>query len=370
MADQTALMQNIDKLSYGVAGVLGLALIAWSVTSGGDVKADTEKIGAAQRSLTQKIREAAPETLERRYWADELRRQWTVSEGTQAKPRWIHERAPLLVKLYAEAQKVVAFHGAPQITIIECRRDKQRKRPYLRVAGHLSPDNALIDIQKLVLERREEDGPFVVVSGFKPDLSNPRGSFEHADYEVKPGKKYTYRLISTAAPRAGADNVAPLPPEEATKEIVLGPTDEPVPYDLSFLFTTTIETDAADPNNIRASVNAAVQYWDYDKDEPVTVRRRHWKEGERIGGRYLVRRMSVEDRKVSIRDTLGIEPEYTVPSGESRKVTFGPPKTPEAPAPSEEESEEEGAAEPAPPVVEEKPPPAPPQRPPRRRFGE
>ena len=292
MADKN-LAQNIDKISYGVAAVLALALLALPFLSGGDLDEKRDGLTSAIRTFVEKAEERVPDNPVAELEGI-LEKQWDPARSSVS-PTWLTERAPALSKVVRAVQRVPAVHGRGVITEVACSRDAEKQQSYVVVTGAMAEGNANVLIEEVRLYRKTgEDGEFV-----RLDLEAD-GDFEYQDFDVEPGKVYTYKFVSKASrdPNAGPEV---LDPESATQESTeVGPTP-PVPYDFSFKVGQIIAAKPGEP----PKVIAQFRYYDYDSQQ-IEIMRTTFPEKQIIGAgmRYKINRVDDGQRTVEILDKI------------------------------------------------------------------
>ena len=80
MADKN-LVQHIDKISYAVAGVVGLVLLALPVVTGGNLAEVRVSLNAAVIELASKKQERDFPVLPGRGLKDDIQAQWKPGSG-------------------------------------------------------------------------------------------------------------------------------------------------------------------------------------------------------------------------------------------------------------------------------------------------
>jgi hypothetical protein len=256
---------HIDKIAYGVAGLLGIALLLVPVLLGGQI--NDIALLAEKDKLVERIRregEMAREPVQVPDLAAEIVKQWEPGPASAADPRWATERAQVLLRVVPKTKPPNAVHLPPEIQEVSCQRDPAKKAVYLVVKGIANPANYLVEITKVELLRQEgAEGKLAPVKGF-----SAKGDFEYRDDDVTAGKTYTYKVVTHAQrdPKA-QPNVEFDPATQAKQESApLGPT-EPVPYDWSLWITTIDPPDpgAGQPPRFMARF----RYWDYKEGKMV-----------------------------------------------------------------------------------------------------
>ncbi len=283
------LVQQIDKVSYGIAAVLGLALIALPFFAGGDVDKIRNDLNAEVRTYQQK----SEEPLLQDPVVDVvgiLRSQWDPGVGS-TDAGWLTEAAPALIKRTQEIQAVASVHEPAAVAQVSCLRDAQKKKVYLLVEGKMSSINENIVLEKVRLLRSEGEG-----GSFRELSLEADGDFQYPDFDVEPGKTYTYKIITEAVEDRSVEHVEPLAARRQESE-VLGPT-EAIPYDFNFRVSNVL-VDGTDTR-----VLCRYQYWDYAKGEVVTKSSTTLGERVKFGNdRYEIRRIDEASKSVTIIDS-------------------------------------------------------------------
>ena len=285
--------QNIDKIGYAVAGFLGLVVLCVPFVLGGPVKSNElmSSIGDVKNQV-EKDKGRYPKIDPEKDLAVEAKKQWTPGPASAPDPAWATERDPVLVRLVQSVAGEDCKHLPGQLTEIACVRDAKRKAANLVVKGGPSPDNQGVVIKKMELLRKEGEGEWKPLPAFKQT-----GEFTFADETVEPGKKYTYKLVTTAA----RDPKAPehykfdkTPPTQESNE--LGTGDNEVPPDFSLV---VLGFDSNDPTKFMGKES----HFDYKADKPVggTVSAL-FKEKDLIGERFEVFRVDSNSGEVTIKD--------------------------------------------------------------------
>ena len=92
------MMQHVDKISYGIAAVVGLAILVLPFLSGGKVDEIREDLNDEARTLKERIADQTVPVVPDKKLASLLRSQWNPGTTQVANPRWLSEAAPTLVK--------------------------------------------------------------------------------------------------------------------------------------------------------------------------------------------------------------------------------------------------------------------------------
>jgi len=353
--------QQMDRIAYLVAGLVGLIVLLVPLVFSGQVNSvglngSVDTLLSKVKKTKEDLRNLQEPPVE---LAGLLRSQWEPGEATAVDPRWVTERKPVLLRKTQKGPTAECRHLPGKLLEISCQRDAQKKAVFLRVKGAMSPDNAYVLIQKVELLRKEEGGAdFAPVKGF-----SSKGDFEFADFDVHSGKKYTYFLKSSALrDPAAPENVNALPKEqEAQQSEPLGPTPA-VPYEYS-LVLTNIEP-VKDINDLPKAYGRFV-YWDYKQGKIVEPKGplQTFTEKDKVGdGRYEFFQVSFTDRTVIVKDYEKVGPEskeaFTLKDARTARPVdlWKEPLTSEPKVQAEEEPGETGAKVPAKKVPDKKTP--------------
>ncbi len=291
MADKN-LVQQIDKISYAVATVAGLALLILPIFYGGDIAETRESLNRAAGELARKKEEQPFPSLPDRNLKSAIQSQWRPGSGGDS-PTWITDATPCLVKRVTSIKQQPAAHEPGIISEISAHRDSDKKQVYLTVKGEMGPGNEFVIIERVELFRREgAAGDFKPVGTFK-------GAFEYQDYKVTAGETYAYRFTTVASRDPSAPSNI-LPPEAAEQESAAVETP-PIPYDFSIKVRQFFPVQQLGE---RPTVMADFTYWDYEKGEVVPKDRGRYTERERIGGRYEISQIRESQRSILVKDGI------------------------------------------------------------------
>ncbi|MGQ9589689.1 MAG: hypothetical protein ACUVYA_05270 [Planctomycetota bacterium] len=305
---------NLDKIAYGTGGALALLifcvpLLAPAPDETGLLSAIDgfqKVVSDVRRSLSERRDEGPP-------LAATLAKQWDAGSPCPVNPKWVTERAPVLLRKIPAAVTADPIHEKGEISEISLQRDAKRKRPYLVVKGRPGEGRYVI-VRSMSLLKKAGEGEFREVKDFAAN-----GEFEFQDYDVVPGVAYTYKLTTTAErdPAAPQDLVKPLAAGEETKESdPLGPTP-PVPFDYN-LTVVNVDKPAAPGETPRFF--GRFSYWDYEKNQIVQVNRgslqsfvEKQRVGENLGGNGRYEFLIVDDlaQVVTVKDHLRAGTEST-----------------------------------------------------------
>jgi hypothetical protein len=353
MADTTALKKNVDKIAYAVGAVLAIAILSLPFLLGAGVKRSTAKVidrTEELRDVKRKVGKVIPDPIA--FKAAEIDELWNVSRDDKA-PAWYTEIKPAVLRVYSEAPDVQVVHNPPGIVSIELVRDGEKRRPYLRVTGKVSSKNEYMKIDRVVLERKVDQGDWEAVPGFAE-----AGDFTYEDRAVEPGKLYAYRVTSYAEPVLGPNGrLAKIEAAARSRTSNELATTEPVPWDLAVQIRAMTDTS-------KESVlwfQGRIEYWDYRQNKkvlaklPLQAQSPAWTEntafGEEINGRpprFLIKRIrpEAEFQEVQIEDRLlrGEPHKFRVSDKLVRKVDSWPAVTFDFEPPPAPETSEAGAA--------------------------
>jgi len=300
------LKKNIDKVSYGVAGVLALVLLALPFLLGGSVKKLTEGVNAKTDDLDAKKKKAQNQQVPGvGFTSADLESLWNI-RGDDSRPTWFTAPRPAVVRRFSEKPAKDAVHGAPCIVSIELVRDVSLRRPTLRVTGKMSSANAWVDIDSVALSRRVGAGEFEEVPGFAE-----AGDFVYEDRDVQAGEVYAYRVISHAVPQVVDDKTAILPAGDEVKTSNELATPAPLPHDLAIQISAFSNPSV----DVVQWFSGTVYYWNYQTGKKERAPRpapgvpgmgRDYEFGEAVegGARYRVLRVRPEDEEVQVEDRL------------------------------------------------------------------
>ena len=364
MAENEGLKRNLDKISYGVAIVLAIGIIALPLVFGnstGKLVEDTREEVTQLRGRIESNDNAPLQDVPS--WNEELSKSWDVPTADEA-AEWVAYVQPAVVKKYDTTPPPVGMHEPGAITQIEVLRDAEKKKAYLRVMGKLSTSNAHVEISRIDLERKEDDKDWVLV----PDFAETT-DFTYDDHDVEAGKLYAYRFTSTAEPvkvEAGAKQ--PEPPANRQQQSLELVVSDVVPNEVSFILRGAGFVTDIDPK-----VHGELKFWDYENDKVKTLRSnaaQPWISKFGFGGklengknRFEIYRILPETQQVQIRDlstTPSTKIMFDTKNKKHRPVGLWTPATqalPEEAAAEEEESGTEEAADT--PAPEKKAAPAP-----------
>lgn len=298
---------NLDKIAYAVGGaialvILGIPLIAPAPDEAGFLSAVDgfqKVVTDVKKSLRERGEEGPP-------LAATLAKQWDPGSPCPVNPKWVTERAPVLLRKIPAAVTADPVHEKGEISEISLQRDAKRRRPYLVIKGRPGEGRYVV-VRSLSLLKKAGDGEFQPVRDFSAS-----GEFEFQDYDVASGVSYTYKLVTTAErdPAAPKDLVKTLPAGEETKESdPLGPTP-PVPFDYN-LTVVNVDKPAAPGETPRFF--GRFSYWDYEKNQIVHVNRGNLQSfvekqrvGETVGGGARYEFLIVDDlaQVVTVKDHL------------------------------------------------------------------
>ena len=265
MADSSKIKQKLDIVSYAVAAVLVVAVLALpsfvsssGVTTQEDVRKQLLKLGD---KVTAANHYPSPETPQ---WSSEVSTLWSVSSSGE-RASWVTENKPASLRLWNDIPAALAAHAPGGVVSIELVRDSQKKSPMLRVTGKLSSKNQHIEVEQIVLEKKTGAGEFKAVEDFEHV-----GDFIYEDTDVLSGQTYGYRFVSSAVPAQVADGLpSPILAAAAmtmsSNELL---TESPVPLDL------VVRVGSYADEQIEPKLLGQILYWDYSAAKKVTLRTR------------------------------------------------------------------------------------------------
>lgn len=312
MAESKDLKQNLDVISYVVAGILSLGVLAYPFLKIGDASVLATKIQEELKpGLEEEMAKADkqdPPPLPQ--WASELEGLWKVPGPGEKKAVWVTENRPASLRLWNDVPPAVAVHQPGGVVSIELVRDVQKKKPFLRITGKVSAKNQHIEIEELVLEKKVGEGEYKAVEDFVAV-----GDFVYEDNDVMSGRNYGYRFVSNAVPVEVAQGLpqAILNVADRTRNSNELVTEIPVPLDL-----TVKVRSYADELSDHPKLVGLITYWDYSKAAKVVKKNRamteEWKKGFVFGEdhngkpRYSIRSIVPEEASrlhgVTINDNL------------------------------------------------------------------
>ena len=268
MAESSDLKQKLDVISYVVAGILSLGVLALPMLRSGDASVSAENIQQKlQPSLLEEMDKADQQsTPPPPQWAGELEVLWKVPDSSEEKASWVTENKPASLRLWNDVPPPVAVHEPGGVISIELVRDAQKKSPLLKVSGKLSSKNEHIEIEELILEKKVGEGEFEVVEGFSGVTD-----FVYEDTDIVSGQNYGYRFVSKAVPAGVAEGLPePILSEDASSrssnELY---TEVPVPLDLTIKVRGYLDELSDSPKLV-----GQITYWDYSKAEKVVKKNR------------------------------------------------------------------------------------------------
>ena len=338
MADQESLSKNIDKISYAAAAVLGVAVLAVPLFSGGGLEGSVRDLKKKREEVERRIENGSDERDPEGGEIDVLTKiegQWSTTRPGRASVSWVTELMPIRKTIEARIERGSAKHLAGRVEVISFERDPEKTKPFILVTGSMSPENSDIMLRRVTLYRSVGDDDPVPVSGFKADVE-PNGSFTYADYDIEPGKTYTYSFASFAESTDPA-NLILAPEEREARSGPLGPSPA-VPYD--YKFAVRVYQAHNDPPAVRATAS----WWDYEKGELGMIKKTKTfveKETFGPGGRWRIRR--VNHKYVQIKDSLTLDTENISTKDGRRSVEAWEPILAAAPVDEAAQEEEEAA---------------------------
>ena len=173
MSDNSQLKQKLDVISYVVAGILSLVLLAIPSFVSSTASETEDSVKKQLKKLKQKVNDANTTLIEETpQWSSELRSMWAVNSSVE-KASWITENKPASLRLWNDVPAPVAVHEPGGGVSIELVREAATKSSSLRITGKLSSKNQHVEIEKIILERKAGEEEFKAIEGFEEvsDLS-------------------------------------------------------------------------------------------------------------------------------------------------------------------------------------------------------
>lgn len=324
---------NMDKLAYGIAGVLGLVVLALPFVAGGQDQSSL--LGHAEGVLKSAIATHAAKLQPKEYknMEVEIARHWNAGTALAPNPDWSMERSPIFLQLIEKPLEVQATHEPCLILQLACERDPATKRSLVVIQGQPSPKNEYVNLRRVEVLRKEQgvEGDGKVLGSM--DIT--KEPLEFRDETVEPGKVYSYALRSTVVrdPRQG-DNVKFDPAMLVqVSEYVEIPA---IPHEYSLIIQPFREQ----------KFFGKLNYFDYKLNKVVEGRLEEHSESKRFAqNRFEFFLVDAAKQTVTVRDTSTRSKEDLTVSKEHRPVAAWPPVTPGggAAAPGEETPPAEAA---------------------------
>lgn len=208
--------QQMDKIAYGVAGVIILVLLFLTLNAGKSARSElnsvSENLEKAKSRESEVVQvEEVPDLLAT------IQKQWAVPQATDY-PAWSNERAPSLAQFVKEREGIRINHPAPTLERVTYLRHPKTFQVYLRIEGQLPAlENAEYTSVKL-LKKAEGDDTFLPLEKFKEDEAIQTGEIRYLDIEVEPGKRYAYQVRTEIARSADADKDSFLKDEDRANQ--------------------------------------------------------------------------------------------------------------------------------------------------------
>ena len=152
------LMQHIDKISYAVAAVAGIALLVLAFTAGGETQKTKDELNAEIREMNDRAQNQALPAEPKTGLRQLVQSQWAAGRSSVANPTWSTDIAPAIVKVVKIVERAPAVHVAGTVEEIRVERDAEKKRPYLVVKGAMGADNEHVVIKEVVVYRSDGEG--------------------------------------------------------------------------------------------------------------------------------------------------------------------------------------------------------------------
>ncbi|MBN1444419.1 MAG: hypothetical protein JXA90_17030, partial [Planctomycetes bacterium] len=307
MDEQSFWMRNIDKISYVVAGVLAIGILAVPLAMTGKAVEDVQGLEEIHNELKKKIADPVlPSRAGGERLVQWLQERWAARPSAVNAP-WSTERRPVLVNWTPQEEGRFARHYPGHVARLHHRREaspQPDQMSFIEVTGVMNTFDLNVVHRSVELLRKVWDpkteawGELSPVRGFRA-----QGDFTYRDYAIEPGKKYGYAFTTTAASKDPSQ--FELPPAQETQTSAECALEESIPYDFNFAISLIRTGPDGSP-----VVSAVVSYFDHDSGEVVELRRANYKEGERFGPgekndeRYEVRRILETEQEVWIRDKV------------------------------------------------------------------
>jgi hypothetical protein len=258
---EAKLGQQMDKIAYGVAIVLGLIVLAVpflfsGTVDSGEVDRLILRLGEKAGSDTNDWPSREPEDLRAL-----VEKHWRTAEASTLDTPWVTERAPLFLKLVRRGRGEPAAHHPARLSEIRCERDPKKQQVFLIVKGFVNPENQYVKIDRITIERSVDGGPFK-----RAGTADNQDEFTYEDYKVEPGKTYSYRAATRAKPDPEAPDDARFDALTVRQVSEPGGPTPAVPPDYSFEIGGFKDKDD-DP--LQPQVIAKLWYWDYKKGQVI-----------------------------------------------------------------------------------------------------
>lgn len=190
-------MQNIDKVAFGVVGVVIAGLCAFALFFGGG-QDHSSSIAKHAETISRKEDEQDTRKLSVEIPARKkvVKDSFELGEA-QAFGAWSFYRRPADLKVEAKEVIELAQHLEPRLVGVEVIRVKEDKRSHHVVRGQVG-DSTRVKGLRVFVEMRPEGGSWSEVEEVKPAVAG--GEFSSTVSPEKPnqGMRYEYRLRSEA----------------------------------------------------------------------------------------------------------------------------------------------------------------------------
>ena len=247
-------MQNVDKVAYGIVGVLVVGLCALAFFIGGEGGA-AAKVQAALDKCDEKAngqdvtKERAPDL------AGALEGQ-TPSASADAMADWTMYRRPARVEQTAKVVRIPATHEGPELSGVEVTRSKAQRRSVVKITGTAGESKDIKGLE-IYLDGMVEEGEWEELD---KQVGVPGEDFDFEYDKAELGKRYKFRVRSKAA----SATTVPLPPDQTEHE-----SDESdfvlVPLDRFLRCSSATPGSFGDSGFTPGRANFALKKWNYDK---------------------------------------------------------------------------------------------------------
>jgi len=282
---------NLDKIAYGVAGLVGLIVLCIPLLFSGEDRSGA--LSYAVEKLEKKVgdqRDQLPAVDPVKLGVIE-KDQWTAGAALTLDPDWLTEREQVFVKKLEKDPEQHAIHKPASVTEVSCQRDPAKRIVYLLVKGAPHPENDYVILKKVEILRKAGEGEFAAV-GTVP----PAPELEFKDEKVVAGTAYSYKIRTTVVADPKVPNVL-FDPAHAVQESEAALDASAVPYEFSI---SSLNIDAQEPKFF-----AKLLYWDYKAAKPVGGSIKDFKEKDTFAdGRYEIFQVPPGEGKVIVKDSV------------------------------------------------------------------
>ncbi len=201
--------QQMDKIAYGLAGAIVLAVAFFVLFAGRD--ANTALSDAKKSKTAAELREKedvnvgdVPDLI------GTISAQWRVPDMAEY-TTWSTERMQGLMQFVAEQEGIRIDHPKPKMVRVTYLRHDKTYQVYVRVEGSLGDlENSEYTSIKLY-KKADGDDTFLPVKDFDSDKNIDGSDVRYVDHKVEPGKKYAYQLRTKIQKSEDADENSFLP---------------------------------------------------------------------------------------------------------------------------------------------------------------